>query len=140
MGGTRWLAMLLTTRFYSQVHSRGHKPGDGLERRNVALARHCCVAGAVMGVSLASCPLMSAAAVCEGGGGGFIFLCKEPEAQRSRATSRRICARSGPHPQPLRAAAPCVPQPLLLLCLLAVSLLLLHSGSTSRGRYPLAPS
>lgn len=104
--GTWWTVMLLTAHFCSQVHSRGHKLGDRLERRKVALTRPSCVAGAVIGVSLASCPSMSAAAVCEGGGVGSIFLFKETEAQRNRAASRRIRAcRPG-------AAAPCVLRPL----------------------------
>lgn len=119
--------MLLTAHFCSQVHSRGHKLGDRLERRKVALTRPSCVAGAVIGVSLASCPSMSAAAVCEGGGVGSIFLFKETEAQRNRAASRRIRAcRPG-------AAAPCVLRP-LPVPLSAVSLLLFHSGSAYRGR------
>lgn len=102
MVGTWWTVMLLTAHFCSQVHSRGHKLGDRLERRKVALTRPSCVAGAVIGVSLASCPSMSAAAVCEGGGVGSIFLFKETEAQRNRAASRRIRACRGPRPRPSR--------------------------------------
>lgn len=111
--------MLLTAHFCSQVHSRGHKLGDRLERRKVALTRPSCVAGAVIGVSLASCPSMSAAAVCEGGGVGSIFLFKETEAQRNRAASRRIRACRGPRPpavpgRPLHVSF----GPSLFLCLL----------------------
>lgn len=140
VGGTWWMVMLLTTHFCSQVHSRGHKLGDRLERRNVALTCPCCVAGAVIGVSLASCSLMSAAAVCERGGVGFIFLFKETEAQRNRATSRRICACSGPRPQPFRAAAPCVlrplPVPLSAGCFpLAFSLWFRLQGPLSTGAF-----
>lgn len=61
---TTWLL----THGGSQVHSRGHKLGDRIQRTDVARTRLCCAAGTVPGVSLTSCSLTFAATIWEGGG------------------------------------------------------------------------
>lgn len=74
------VTMWLLTHGGSQVHSRGHKLGDRIQRTDVAWTRLCCAAGTVLGVSLASCSLTFAATIWEGGGISDVFPVKNSGA------------------------------------------------------------